>query len=668
MMAQKGKKEVTEEGASPETDVADGAPAEADAAEGAPAPALFDREAIRRLPEKPGIYIFKNESGDVLYIGKAVKLRSRVRSYFGKSTGRGPWIEKMVGEVSSVEHIVTSTGVEALILENNYIKRHKPRHNLLLRDDKHFPYLKLSTNEEYPRLSIVRSPAGDGAEYMGPFPASGRLRRTIRFLHKTFNIRACTGSLDDKTAKRCIYYQMGQCLGPCDGLQTKEEYSAKIGDALNFLKGKNTELEAKLRRDMAEHAEALRFEKAARTRDQLRAIEVMFEKQEMVTVLGGDQDILGLHRKDDRAYFRLFFVRGGRMLGDQGFTVPLKAGVGSGEAVSGFVKQYYMGQSYFPAEVLLSAPPPDAELIARWLSERRGRKVAVLTPRRGGKRRLVEMASENAGESLERDEVRLSKDQATLEAICRALGLDDLPARIEAFDISNLHGSHIVGASVTFREGRPLKDGYRRYRIRSVVGQADDFAAMREIVSRRMERIVNEGSEKPGLILIDGGKGQLSSTAQALEEVGVADLGLCSISKGRTKDNPGDQDVFFLPGVSDPVRMEEGSPEKLLLQRIRDEVHRFAVTYHRSRRAKEELHSGLDDVPGLGPKRRRDLLRAFGSLRGVVDATDEQLLVVAGITPRLVGAIREHLGGRENAELPAGAEFKAGPAGEEHAP
>ncbi|MEE9255703.1 MAG: excinuclease ABC subunit UvrC [bacterium] len=607
------------------------------------------RAVVRALPEKPGIYIFKNESDEVLYIGKAVKLRSRVRSYFGKSTGRGPWIEKLVGDVASIEHVVTSNEIEALILESNYIKKFKPRHNLLLRDDKHFPYLKLSTNEDFPRLSIVRSPARDGAEYLGPFPASSRLRRTIRFLHKNFHIRPCTGGIEDKTADRCIYYQMGQCLGPCDGLQTKEEYAGKVGDALAFLRGKDRELESKLRREMEEHSGALRFEKAAKIRDQIQAIESMFEKQEMAAVKGGDQDVLGLHRKGDRAAFRLFFVRGGRLLGDQGFNLAAKEEVGDGEIVSGFVKQYYLGQSYLPAEVVLPAAPPDIEVIARWLTERRGRKVEIISPRRGAKRRLVAMACENAVESFEREEVRLGKDQATLEAIRRVLGFEELPVHIEAFDISNLHGSQIVGASVTFHEGRPLKDGYRRYRVRTVSGQADDYAAMREIVSRRMERIVNEGAEMPSLILIDGGKGQLSSAAAAIEEVGVADVAFCSISKGRTEDNPGDQDVIFLPGRSEPVRMEEGSPEKLLLQRIRDEVHRFALTYHRSRRTKEEIRSGLDDVPGLGPKRRRSLLRAFGSLRGVVAASDEQLLVVEGITPRIVAAIREHLGGRENA-------------------
>ena len=524
---------------------------------------------------------------------------------------------------------------------------------MLLRDDKHFPYLKLSTNEDFPRLSIVRSPSDDRAEYLGPFPATSRLRRTIRFLHKTFHIRPCTGGIEDKTAKRCIYYQMGQCLGPCDGIQTKEEYATCVSDALDFLKGKNKALEGRLREQMEEHSGALRFEQAAKVRDQIQAIESVFEQQEqgMVTMRGGEQDILGLHRKGDKAFFRMFFVRGGRLLGDQGFTITTKMELPDEEIVASFVKQYYLSQSYLPAEVLLPAAPPDAEVIARWLSERRGRKVSVAHPQRGGKRKLVEMACENAGESLNRETERLSKDQATLEAIRRALGLEELPVRIEAFDVSNLHGSNIVGASVAFQDGRPQKDGYRRYKIRTVSGRADDFASMREIVSRRMERLVNEGSEMPNLILIDGGKGQLSAAAGALEEVGVADVALSSISKGRTAENPEDQDVIFLPGLPEPVRMEEGSPEKLLLQRIRDEVHRFAVTYHRSSRTKTEIRSGLDDVPGLGPKRRRNLLRSFGSLRGVLEASDGQLLEVEGITPRVVAAIREHLGSRERVDV-----------------
>ena len=606
----------------------------------------LNHEALQALPERPGIYIFKNAAGEVLYVGKAVRLRSRVRSYFGRSAGRGPWIGRMVEDVASIEHVVTANEVEALILESNYVKKHKPKHNVILRDDKHYPYLKLSTQEDYPRLSIVRRPAGDGAAYMGPFPSAGSLRRSIRFLQKTFHIRACTGGIEDKTSKRCIYFQMGHCLGPCDGLQSKEEYGAGVRDALDFLRGRNRELLARLRVQMETHAEELRFETAAKVRDRIRDIEHVTEQQRMLSVKGGDQDVLGLHREGDRASFRLFFVRGGRLLGDQGFTVSAQEGVPDEEVVSGFVKQYYAGQSFFPEEVLLPAAPPDAEVISRWLAERKGSKVGVACPRRGDKRRLVEMACENASHALERESAQVRKDQETLEALRRALGGEELPLRIEAFDISNLRGSHIVGASVTFRDGRPLKDGYRRYKIRSVGEAADDFASMREIVARRMERLVNEGGEMPDLILIDGGKGQLSAAAAALEEVGVADVALCAIAKGRSTDNPTDQDVLHLPGASEPVRMVEGSPEKLLLQRIRDEVHRFVLTYHRSRRTRGEIRSGLDEVPGLGPKRRRALLRAFGSLRGVLEAEDAQLLAVEGITPALVAALRERLGGR----------------------
>ncbi len=621
-------------------------------------PSLFSvgegRSFLKSLPEKPGIYIFRNQAGDVLYVGKALRLRSRVRSYFAKRAGRGPWIQKMVEESATLEHIVTANEVEALILESNYVKKHKPRHNVLLRDDKHFPYMKLSTSEDYPRLSIVRRPAGDGDSYLGPFPSASSLRRTIRFLQKTFHIRPCTGGLEDKTAERCIYFQMGQCLGPCDDLQSKEAYRGGVSDALDFLKGKNRELVRRLDRQMRVYSEELQYEAAARVRDQIRGIEHVTERQTMLSVKGGEQDVLGCHREGEKATFRLFFIRGGRLLGDQEFHVAAREGIPDAEVVSAFVKQYYADKTFFPDEVLLPAVVGDASLIGEWLSEKRGKKVSVFYPRRGNKRRLVGMASENASHAQEQESALVSKEQQTLEEIRRALGLEELPVRIEAFDVSNLQGSHIVGASVMFQDGRPLKDGYRRYRVRSVAKSPDDYSAMREIVFRRLEQLVNEGSEMPDLLLIDGGKGQLSSTVSALEELGVADVALCALSKGRSSDNPEAHDVIFLPGQPDPVRLSEGGMPKLMLQKIRDEVHRFVLTFHRTRRSRTALRSGLDDVPGLGPKRRRALLRAFGSLRGVLEASDSRLLEVDGITPGLVAALREKLGGEGASKDPAG--------------
>lgn len=604
-----------------------------------------DRAFLKSLPEKPGIYIFRNRAGDVLYVGKALRLRSRVRSYFAKRTGRGPWIQKMVEELSTIEHVVTANEVEALILESNYVKRHQPRHNVLLRDDKHFPYLKFSTGEDYPRLSVVRRPAGGGDSYLGPFPSAGGLRRTIRFLQKTFHIRPCTGGVEDKTAKRCIYFQMGQCLGPCDGHQSREAYRGGVNDALDFLKGKNRELVRRLRRQMEAHSQELQYEAAARVRDQVRGIEHVSERQTMLSVKGSDQDVLGCHRAGEKATFRLFFIRGGRLLGDQGFRAAAREGVPDGEVVSAFLKQYYSTKTFFPDEVLLPCPVEDAALIAQWLSEKRGRKVSVLHPRRGDKRRLVGMASENASHVQEQESALVRAEQRTLEEIRRALGLEALPVRIEAFDVSNLGGSHIVGASVMFQEGRPLKDGYRRYKVRGLEKSPDDYAAMREIVFRRLERLVNEGGEMPDLLLIDGGKGHLSSAVSALEEIGAADVAVCAISKGRSAENPEAQDVVFLPGRADPVRLGEGSAPKRMLQKIRDEVHRFVLTFHRTRRRRAGLRSGLDDVPGLGPKRRRALLRTFGSLRGVLEASDASLLEVEGVTPKIVRALREKLGG-----------------------
>ncbi len=604
----------------------------------------IDREVVQSLPKKTGIYIFKDLSGKTLYIGKAVDLRSRVRNYFGKNPGRGPWISRMVQEVASIQYIITENEVEALILESNYVKKSKPKYNVMLRDDKHYPFLKLSTNEDYPRLSIVRSPGRDGATYLGPFPSAGSVRRTIRFIHRNFNIRACTGGIEDKTAKRCLYYQMGQCLGPCDGLQSYDAYQAKVRDSTDFLKGSAQDLLERLRVEMGEHATSYRFEAAAKIRDQIKAIEHVIEKQQMISVKGVEQDVLGFHREGDKIFFRIFFVRNGRLLADQGFVVPMRGGMPDKEIISGFIKQYYRDRSYSPDEILLPAEPPDSSLIAGWLSERKGKKVIVHEPRRGGKKRLVEMACKNASQALDREGERIRKEHKALGALRKALNLEELPTRIEAFDVSNLHGSHVVGASVTFHEGRPMKDGYRRYNIRSTEGDADDFASMREIVTRRLERLVNQGEELPHLIVIDGGKGQLSAVVAAVEEVGVADVALCSLSKGRSADSAADQDVVYFPNQSEYVRFQEGSPEKLLLQRIRDEVHRFAVTFHRTRRAQGEIRSGLDDVPGLGPKRRRALLRIFGSLHGVLTASDEQLLGVEGINRKIIDSIWEKLG------------------------
>ncbi|MDA1000609.1 MAG: excinuclease ABC subunit UvrC [bacterium] len=613
-------------------------------------------ERLRALPDKPGIYIFKNAKEQVLYVGKAVRLRSRVRSYFGKNPGRGPWIAKMVEDIAAIDTVVTSNEIEALILESNYIKKYKPKHNVILRDDKQYPYLKISTDEEWPRLSIVRRPGSDGASYMGPFPAAGGIRRTIRFMQKTFRIRACTGGLEDKSAQRCLYFQMGQCLGPCDGLQSHADYISSIRDAVDFLSGRSKNLIDRLQAEMKAHSDAMRFEAAAGIRDQIQSLERLTENQKIVSLKNIDQDVVGLNRESDRAFLRLLFIRGGRLLGDQHLSVAARGGMPDEEVLSSFVKQYYRDKVQLPDEILLPAEPADREVIADWLSDRRGRKCTVLTPRRGEKKRLVEMACENAGQDMETEDARIEKDQTTLEAMRAALEMEELPRRIEAFDVSNLHGSHIVGASVTFKEGRPLKDGYRRYKVRTVSGAADDFASMREIVSRRMERLVNEGKPLPDLLLIDGGKGQLSAAAAALEDVGVADVFLCAISKGKTADNPADHDVIFLPGRSAPVRMREGSPEKLLLQRIRDEVHRFVITFHRTQRTRGEIRSSLDDVPGLGPKKKRALLRTFGSLRGVLAAADEALLAVEGITPKIVHSFREHMGVSSEASEKAEAE------------
>ncbi|MFQ5894305.1 MAG: excinuclease ABC subunit UvrC [Nitrospinota bacterium] len=604
------------------------------------APGRVSAEFLRSLPDAPGIYLFRDSAGAALYVGKAKNLRNRVRGYFARSHGRGPWISRMVEQVASVDYVVTDREVEALILESNYIKRHKPKYNVVLKDDKQFPYLKFSTQEQAPRLSIVRRVGQEGATYLGPYPSAASVRQTIRFIQRTFHIRACTGGIEDKTSARCLYFQMGQCQGPCDGHQSPEDYGRAVGDALDFLRGRDRELSARLKAQMAEASDALAFERAAKLRDQIRAIERVTERQEMVSLGGEDQDVVGLSRVGHVAFARVFFVRGGKLLGDKGFRLNYRAEEPSAELLGAFVKQFYAAHDYVPPEVLLPGPIPDREVVEAWLGERRGKRVRLLVPERGHRRRLVGMANQNAGLALQRREEQLRAEDATLADLQRWLELEVPPERVEAFDISCLMGTQAVGASVLFVGGRPAKEGYRRYKVRGPAGP-DDCAMLAEVLSRRYTRLINEGGELPDLILIDGGKGQLSAALAVLEELGVGDIACAALAKGRSAENPEDQDVVFLPGRSEPVRLPEG-PAKHLLQRVRDEVHRFALTFHRSFRSRTALRSRLEEVPGLGPRRRRALLRHFGSLRRVVEAPLEQLLEVQGMTERVARALKEH--------------------------
>ena len=604
-----------------------------------------NKDSLKLLPLKPGIYIFRNSEGEVLYVGKASKLRSRVRSYFSNSHGRSPWISKMIGNISEIAYIVTFDEVEALVLENNYIKENKPLYNIQLRDGKSFPYLKFTTDEEFPRLMIVRRVLDDKHLYFGPFPSSSSLRRIVKFLQKTFYIRSCTGGIEDKTSERCIYFQMKSCFGPCDGLQTKVQYDICVKNAIDFLKGKDRDLINRLREEMEVYSEEMRFENAARIRDNLKSIEYVLQNQKVLYSKICDQDIIGFDRKLNRVSFRIFYVRGGRLLGDQNFSFRVKNEISKKELISSFVKQYYNKQNLIPQEILLSEIPDDLDILSKWLSIKRGKKVDIQIPKKGTKYKLLKMACLNALEEIESKENEELLFRRTLEEIQFKLKLAKYPERIEAFDISNLQGNSVVGASVVFDNGLPSHDNYRRYRIKYPLSKPDDILAIKEIVYRRLKRLKNENKRMPDLLLIDGGKGQLNAAREVLEKLKLDSLvSVCSISKGRGASKRIDRDVIYILGEKTPVKLDDNSTAKLFIQRIRDEVHRFAITYHRKDRKKKNFENSLTNIKGLGPKKRRDLIKKFGGVSGISAASDEELYEIEGVNSTLVNAIRDHLG------------------------
>ena len=604
-----------------------------------------NRDSFKLLPLRPGIYIFRNSEAKVLYIGKASKLRSRVRSYFSSNHGRSPWISKMVEDIAEISYIVTFDEVEALVLENNFIKEYKPLYNIQLRDGKSFPYLKFTTSEDFPRLMIVRRVLDDNNLYFGPFPSTSSLRRTVKFLQKTFYVRSCTGGIEDKTSERCIYFQMKSCFGPCDGLQTKVEYDICVKNTIDFLKGKDRELIKRLREEMEVCSEEMRFEKAASIRDNLKSIEYVLQNHKVLYSKNCDQDIIGFYEKSNRASFRIFYVRGGRLLGDQNFSFKVQNQISKKELISGFVKQYYNKQNLIPQEILLSDLPEDINILSKWLSLKKGKRVEIQIPKKGTKYKLLKMACLNALEEIESKENEESLLRNTLEEIESKLKLKKYPERIEAFDVSNLQGNSIVGASVAFKNGLPFHDDYRRYRIRYPMNKPDDFLSIKEIVYRRLKRLKNEGKLLPDLLLIDGGKGQLNAALEVLKKLNLVSLiSVCSISKARGSDNRTDSDVIYIPEEKNPIKLNNDSDEKHLIQRIRDEVHRFAITYHRKERKRKNFENSLSDVKGLGPKKRRALIKKFSGVMGVSSATDEELLEVEGINAQLVNAIRDHLG------------------------
>jgi excinuclease ABC subunit C len=592
---------------------------------------------LARLPNQPGVYLFKDATGDVLYVGKAAVLADRVRSYFQKGSDQSPKTALLVTLIADLETMVTRSELEALILESNLVKRHRPRFNVVLRDDKQYPYLRLPIKEDFPRLSIVRRVQRDGALYYGPYTPAGALRETLKVIKRVFPLATCTIDIDGKAERACIEFEIKRCMAPCTGNQSKDEYHAIVKQVRHFLEGRDRELLDELRAGMEAAAEREDFEEAARLRDRMFKIERTLERQRITQTASVDQDVIGIARFGAAVDLQLLFVRGGLLIGRKDFFWPHAADTSDDELVLAAIEQFYNKDGQPPAELLVPVDIPDIGLIARWLSEKRGEAVKVLVPERGTKHQLVKLAEENAASSAAdhlRDE---AIDRQAGEELRRLFRLDRAPCRIEGFDISNTMGAQSVASMVVWEEGRMKKADYRKFKIATVTG-ANDFASIREAVSRRYGGM--EDLARPDLVLIDGGLGQLAAAMEGLKQVGEERLSVIGLAKAR-----GEKDErVYLAGRKNPVPLRGQSPATHLLQRIRDEAHRFAVSFHRTLRGKALLSSKLDQIIGIGEIRRARLLKRFGSVERVAAASDADLRE-SGIDERTVAELRKVLMG-----------------------
>jgi excinuclease ABC subunit C len=612
-----------------------------------------DLEAtLKRLPDRPGVYLMKDARGTVIYVGKAQSLRSRVRSYWQKQTGGGEsqLIRSVIDRIADLEYTMTDSVSEALLLEINLVKRYRPRYNVRLKDDKSYPFIKITLSEEFPRVERTRKLPADGSRYFGPYASASSVDEAMNLIRRLFPFRTCTLDIHEgrKAIERpCLLYHIKRCQAPCVGYISKADYRAQIGQIERFLEGRQEVVARELTRQMQAASDSTEYERAAALRDKVKAIERTMESQKMAAHATTEEDVLGLARHDAQAAVQLFAVRGGKMVGRDVFLLDAPRETDDATVLAGFVKQYERATSV-PPDVLVPALPEDAADLEGFLAGRRGAAVRIHVPRRGEKRELLELATRNATETLQREHARWLADQgktlAALEELAEALDLPAVPMRIECYDISNFQGAQSVGSMVVFEEGRPRTGEYRRFRIKDVVG-ANDYASHQEVLRRRFKRARSgeEGNEEelrwqmPDLVVIDGGKGQLSAAKEVLDELGYHDLAVVGLAKEREE--------IFLPDREGPVLLATTSPALYLMQRLRDEAHRFAITYHRSLRARAATHSAFDDLPGVGPKRRAALLRVFGSAKRVREAPVEQVAAVPGIGPSLAARIKAGLEG-----------------------
>jgi excinuclease ABC subunit C len=610
-------------------------------------------ERTANLPTNPGVYLFKDDKGTILYVGKAGNIRNRVGSYFQRSEDKDTKTLSMLPKVADIETIVTGTEKEALILEDNLVKEHHPRYNVKLRDDKRYPCLRLSLEEEFPTLYIVRRIKKDRSLYFGPYPSATSLRETLRLIRRLFPIRTCLDTKFTGRLRPCINFEMGRCLGPCSEEVDPNQYREVVHRVKLFLEGKNKDLVEQLKKKMEEESERLNFEGAAKIRDQVAHIERVIEKQKIVSQDFFDQDVIGFYRQDHRVVLYLLFVRAGKLLGGKGFNLP-SSGLPDDEIVYSFLHQYYREGRFIPEQVLIPGPVPEHEFVEQTLTDLKGKRVKILVPARGDKKQLLEMACANAERFLSREAEEKMDQEKLLESLKERFHLNRLPRRIEAFDISNFQGGHAVGSMVSFRDGKPLKEGYRHFRIRTIEG-ADDYGMMYEVLLRRYRKGL-ENDDLPDLVLLDGGKGQLNVAVEVFKELSITDVDLISLAKERTVDGSDPsriektEEKVFLPQHKAPVILGRHSSLLLFLDRVRDEAHRFAITHHKKIRARETIKSVLGEIPGVGRVRQKELIKFFGSPEKAKEASLEELARAPKMNLKSARAVYDYFHSAEEEE------------------
>ena len=605
-------------------------------------------EELKKLPRKPGVYIMRDDKDVILYVGKAINLHNRVRSYFRENIGRGPAIDQMVSLIARFEYIVTDSELEALVLENNLIKENSPKYNTLLKDDKTYPYIKVTVGEDYPRILFSRTMKKDKSRYFGPYTSAAAVKDTIELLNKLYQLRTCNRVLprDIGIERPCLNYHIKQCLAPCQGYVSKEEYRQQVAGALEFLNGNYSPILKDLEEKMKKAAEAMEFEDAARCRDLLSSVRQVSQKQKITEGVGEDKDILALYQDETEAVVQVFFVRDGKLIGREHYYMTHVPENNKPAILQDFVKQFYAGTPFIPRELMLQYEIEDAELIEKWLSERKGSRVYLKVPKIGSKEKLVELAAQNAKLVLSQDREKLKREEGrTIGAVKEISDLLQLPligtARMEAYDISNINGFENVGSMVVYEKGKPKRSDYRKFKIKSVSGP-DDYACMREVLTRRFRHGMEESRELeeqemdqeygsftkfPDLILMDGGRGQVNIALSVLEELGI-DIPVC----GMVKDDNHRTRGLYYHNIELPI--DTHSEGFKLITRIQDEAHRFAIEYHRSLRSKTQVRSVLDDIPGVGPARRKALMRHFKSLEEIRQATVEDLMEIPEMNER----------------------------------